>query len=323
MAVTKYYTFGGRLLAENQIGGTGFRSYGHDDVGSVIATYDNTGMLQDAFRYSPYGTSLIETSPVIAPYFCYLGSLSHRATGREFFESYSDERHYSSSLAQWTTVNRLWTSSGVQSYSTPAPTQPPSATAVSIGVVPNLSQKWTANYTGGSYSAVNFIPPNVKDRYYIIQQITNTMTTKDCNGNLINVGLPKNPLVQQFYEPFCAQNGLVGTPACSNMGYVGDAWTVPGMPYTTISHGIYSQTVIGKLYWITAVQFSKMTFIGTTPPRASSCAGCTKQVGVQSLSIVAQCCKFVNKKTRATTGTQSLKFIRVPNNSYTPTNNCP
>ena len=44
---TNYYTFGGTILAEEQAGGAGYRNYGPDALGSVVATYDSNGLLQN------------------------------------------------------------------------------------------------------------------------------------------------------------------------------------------------------------------------------------------------------------------------------------
>src|ERR1700677_2034182 len=103
MATTNYYTFAGAILAENQPGGSGYRFYGPDPLGSVIATYDGAGTLQDTFRYAPYGTTLTNTGTAPAPAFGWSGSHGYRSTGLFYFETYVRARHYSSSLSAWTT----------------------------------------------------------------------------------------------------------------------------------------------------------------------------------------------------------------------------
>ncbi|HEY3782697.1 MAG TPA: RHS repeat-associated core domain-containing protein [Fimbriimonadaceae bacterium] len=108
MATTNYYTIGGKIKAENQVGGSGYRSYGPDALGSVIETYDAAGLQQDSFRYSPYGRTILSTGSASAPAFAWVGSLGYRNNARVFFEYYVRARHYSSHLLRWTRLDTLW-----------------------------------------------------------------------------------------------------------------------------------------------------------------------------------------------------------------------
>lgn len=57
MATTNYYTVNGAILAEEQVSGSGYRSYGADALGSVVTTYDTNGTKQNSYRYTPYGVT--------------------------------------------------------------------------------------------------------------------------------------------------------------------------------------------------------------------------------------------------------------------------
>jgi len=108
MAVTNYYTFTGAILAEEAVSGTGLRTYGDDALGSVVATYDNEGLLQNSYRYSPFGAVISETTPSPSPFFLWIGSLGYYNSGRSGSEFYVRARHYSNSFCRWTTLDPLW-----------------------------------------------------------------------------------------------------------------------------------------------------------------------------------------------------------------------
>jgi RHS repeat-associated protein len=116
MATTSYYTFDNVIVAEDQPGGTGFQTYGTDALGTVAATYDDTGILQNTFRYSPYGNLLISSGSTAAPPFGWVGTLGYRGTGRQFFEYHVRARHYSLLLGRWTTVDPRWPEEPAYAY---------------------------------------------------------------------------------------------------------------------------------------------------------------------------------------------------------------
>lgn len=57
--IRNYYTFNGAVVAEYTPTVTGYRTYGRDALGSVLATYDDTGSLQNTYRYSPLRFDLV------------------------------------------------------------------------------------------------------------------------------------------------------------------------------------------------------------------------------------------------------------------------
>ena len=109
MASTNYYTVNGSIVAEEAVGSTGLRTYGCDALGSVVATYDDTGSTQNTYRYKPYGTQLAKTGTAADPSFTSVGSLGYRFTDRAYVEQYVRVRHYDAFLGgQWTTTDPLW-----------------------------------------------------------------------------------------------------------------------------------------------------------------------------------------------------------------------
>ena len=107
MAVTNYYTVNGQIIGEGTAAG-GYRPYGHDALGSVVATYDSTGSLENTYRNAPYGTQVEKTGTAADPCFLYNGGSGYRTTGRSYSPYYVRARHLDNETAQWTTVDALW-----------------------------------------------------------------------------------------------------------------------------------------------------------------------------------------------------------------------
>ena len=106
MPVTNYHTLNGELLGETGPGGRRF--YGKDALGSVVATYDQNGTLENTYRYKPYGGLLSKTGSAPDPRFMWTGSTGSRTTGASYAEQYNRARHYGSRQAGWTSVDPLW-----------------------------------------------------------------------------------------------------------------------------------------------------------------------------------------------------------------------
>ncbi|MBZ0212949.1 MAG: hypothetical protein K8H99_04020, partial [Nitrospirae bacterium] len=104
--VTNYHTLNGELLGETGPGGRRF--YGKDALGSVVATYDQNGTLENTYRYKPYGGLLSKTGSAPDPRFMWTGSTGSRTTGASYAEQYNRARHYGSRQAGWTSVDPLW-----------------------------------------------------------------------------------------------------------------------------------------------------------------------------------------------------------------------
>ena len=105
MATTRYYAAGHRMLGEGS--GTSYRSYLGDALGSNIATA-KTGLVENTYRYKPYGSQLTKAGSAADPVFRYCGAYSNRATTRTFAESYVAFRHRSTTSAGWTTLEPRW-----------------------------------------------------------------------------------------------------------------------------------------------------------------------------------------------------------------------
>lgn len=89
---------------------------------ALVATYDNTGSLQNTYRYSPYGSVLSSSTPDASPYFTWVGTQGYRSTNRPYAEFYVRARHYSNSLQRWTTVDPLWPTEPGYPYVSGSPT---------------------------------------------------------------------------------------------------------------------------------------------------------------------------------------------------------
>lgn len=115
----------------------GLRTYGTDALGSVIATYDNTGKTENTYRYKPCGGLLAKTGTTADPLFTWAGSLGYRQTGRGYSDLYVRARHYSAGLGVWTTVDPLWPGSAPYGYSQGSPVgfSDPSGLDLSTGAV--------------------------------------------------------------------------------------------------------------------------------------------------------------------------------------------
>ncbi|MBZ0212479.1 MAG: hypothetical protein K8H99_01655 [Nitrospirae bacterium] len=79
MPVTNYHTLNGELLGETGPGGRRF--YGKDALGSVVATCDQNGTLENTYRYEPYEGLLSKTGSARDPRFMWTGSTGSRTTG--------------------------------------------------------------------------------------------------------------------------------------------------------------------------------------------------------------------------------------------------
>jgi len=106
MPVTNYNTLNGELLGETGPGGRRF--YGKDALGSVVATENKNGTLENTYRYKPYGGLLSKTGSAPDPRFMWTGSTGSRTTGASYAEQYNRARHYGSRQAGWTSVDPLW-----------------------------------------------------------------------------------------------------------------------------------------------------------------------------------------------------------------------
>ncbi len=119
MPVTNYHTLNGELLGETGPGGRRF--YGKDALGSVVATYDQNGTLENTYRYKPYGGLLSKTGSAPDPRFMWTGSTGSRTTGASYAEQYNRARHYGSRQAGWTSVDQQWPQQPQYGYCSASP----------------------------------------------------------------------------------------------------------------------------------------------------------------------------------------------------------
>ena len=78
MGVTSYYSFGGEIIGE-ETGGVR-RDYLTDALGSVTATVTGAGVVENTYRYKPYGEQLAKTGAGSDPKFLWNGKLGYRKT---------------------------------------------------------------------------------------------------------------------------------------------------------------------------------------------------------------------------------------------------
>jgi RHS repeat-associated protein len=104
MSVTSYYSFGGEIIGE-ETGGVR-RDYLTDALGSVTATVTEAGVIENTYRYKPYGEQLMKTGGGSNPRFSWVGTYGYRSTGDIFSKYYVRRRHYDS-LVQWTSIDPI------------------------------------------------------------------------------------------------------------------------------------------------------------------------------------------------------------------------
>ena len=115
MGVVNYYSVGGQLQGEQPLGGARL-DYLTDALGSVTATVDQTGTVQNAYQYKPYGRTLAKTGTAPDPSFLWAGEHGYRQTCRSYSDVYVRARHYASGLGRWTTRDPLGYEAGGNVY---------------------------------------------------------------------------------------------------------------------------------------------------------------------------------------------------------------
>src|SRR5579864_1182335 len=130
MATTSYYTVNGRIRGEGT--GGAFRRYGRDALGSVVRTFDSTGVSENTYRYNPYGELLAKTGSAGDPDYTWAGAHGYRRASRSFAEVYVRARTYSGVLARWASVDRLWPKQPAYGYVLGNPVGPVDASGRSV-----------------------------------------------------------------------------------------------------------------------------------------------------------------------------------------------
>jgi hypothetical protein len=96
MGVTSYYSFGGEILGE-ETGGVR-RDYLTDALGSVTATVTGAGVVENTYRYKPYGDQLAKTGTGSDPKFLWGGELGCRENKLKYADKYDLGGFYSTQL---------------------------------------------------------------------------------------------------------------------------------------------------------------------------------------------------------------------------------
>lgn len=105
MAVTNYFTVGGRILGEKTTGGTRI-DYVRDHLGSVVATTDSAGATLNTYRHKPYGAQLAKTGVSSDPKFLWVGQRGYREAA--FGSTYVRSRTFGKNISGWYSVDRKW-----------------------------------------------------------------------------------------------------------------------------------------------------------------------------------------------------------------------
>jgi RHS repeat-associated protein len=118
VAVTSYHSVNRQIVGETT---SGTRvDYLSDALGSVTATTNSSGIVQNRYRYKPHGMRLSKTGAASDPLFQWNGRHGYRvcAVGR----SYVRARHYEQIIGQWSTQDPLWPEQHQYVYSEANPT---------------------------------------------------------------------------------------------------------------------------------------------------------------------------------------------------------
>jgi hypothetical protein len=89
MSVINYYSIGGEIIGE-EVGGSR-RDYLTDALGSVTATVTGSGVVENTYRYKPYGEQLAKTGTGSDPKFLWNGKWGYLFKGKI---TYVRSRHY-------------------------------------------------------------------------------------------------------------------------------------------------------------------------------------------------------------------------------------
>jgi RHS repeat-associated protein len=116
VAVTSYHTVSSQILGETT---SGTRvDYLSDALGSVTATTNSSGVVQNRYRYKPYGSRLAKTGSAADPKFQWIGRSGYRTSSTT---NYVRARTYAVSTGRWNSVDPLRSLKAYE-YAASAPT---------------------------------------------------------------------------------------------------------------------------------------------------------------------------------------------------------
>jgi RHS repeat-associated protein len=102
MGVTSYYSFGGEIIGEETAGVR--RDYLTDALGSVTATVTGAGVVENTYRYKPYGETLAKTGTGSDPKFLWTGKWGYKKS-QDYY--YVRNRNYYYVSGTWTTKDLI------------------------------------------------------------------------------------------------------------------------------------------------------------------------------------------------------------------------
>ena len=102
MGVTSYYSFGGEIIGE-ETGGVR-RDYLTDALGSVTATVTGAGVVENTYRYKPFGEQLAKTGTGSDPKFLWNGKWGYKKTDNY---CYVRSRTFTVKNGVWISKDRL------------------------------------------------------------------------------------------------------------------------------------------------------------------------------------------------------------------------
>lgn len=105
MAFTSYLTIDGRIHGEVTSGVV--TGYATDALGSVVATMDNSGNVQNTYRYKPYGEVLARIGTATNPNFLWNARAGFQALGSNIPSDQNNTGTYSDTIGIWTSLDIL------------------------------------------------------------------------------------------------------------------------------------------------------------------------------------------------------------------------
>ncbi len=94
MPTTNYYTVDSEIIGQRTIGSPRM-DYLTDALGSVTATVNQSAVVDNTYRYKPYGKTLAKTGVGQDASFGWVGTQGYKPTAKKFSDFYVRGRHYS------------------------------------------------------------------------------------------------------------------------------------------------------------------------------------------------------------------------------------
>ena len=176
----RYHTVNGMLIGETSNGVR--RGYLSDALGSVVATVDFNGAVENTYRYKPGGALLAKTGIAEDPKCMFLGFLGVRHYSTRYSDAYARWRHFGYETATWSSRDILWPQEQAYVYAAGNPTTFTDADGlcVSCCCVPKVFWPWRVRQLAGEPSVLD--PKDPYLRYGHLVSILFGTTTRDQPG---------------------------------------------------------------------------------------------------------------------------------------------